>query len=60
MNRTILWLGAVTLICALTGLGCPSSGGKDDCGDGVCQEDETCTSCEEDCGPCGPVCVVSV
>jgi hypothetical protein len=26
------------------------------CGDGSCSGDETCSSCPEDCGPCGSVC----
>ena len=26
------------------------------CGDGVCNGDETCTSCKADCGPCPPKC----
>jgi hypothetical protein len=26
------------------------------CGDGTCNESETCATCPEDCGPCPPVC----
>jgi hypothetical protein len=28
-------------------------GGGSTCGDGACDADENCTSCEVDCGPCG-------
>jgi hypothetical protein len=31
-------------------------GGGSDCGDGVCDGNESCSSCEADCGACPPVC----
>jgi hypothetical protein len=34
--------------------GSDSSGAPDPCGDGTCDEDETCDACPEDCGECIP------
>jgi hypothetical protein len=31
-------------------------GGTAICGDAVCEDPETCSSCQTDCGPCEPVC----
>lgn len=35
------------------GGGSPGGGGGGSCGDGVCAVDESCGSCESDCGSCG-------
>lgn len=44
------WIAAVLL------LGCAASSPAPDAGwcsrDGVCQDDETCSTCPYDCGPC--------
>jgi len=37
----------------------PPTGGSVEasvCGDGTCDDDEDCGTCEDDCGACGPVC----